>query len=107
MTQVTNLIIENPFHNFTARADVPEIFNLVRPNKDAINRISHALETVRKRKRESMIVPVIAEAGYGKTHFYWVVREQIANAYVVYVPVPTNPSRIFSHFSNPLLPGPT
>ncbi len=98
MTQVTNLIIENPFHNFTARADVPEIFNLIRPNKDAINRISHALETVRKQKRESMIVPVIAEAGYGKTHFYWVVREQITNAYVVYVPVPTNPNRIYSHF---------
>ncbi|MHA2154390.1 MAG: hypothetical protein ACXABU_03545 [Candidatus Hodarchaeales archaeon] len=98
MTQVTNLIIENPFHNFTARADVPEIFNLLRPNKDAINRISHALETVRKQKRESMIVPVIAEAGYGKTHFYWVVREQVTNAYVVYVPVPTNTNRIYSHF---------
>ncbi|MHA1945771.1 MAG: hypothetical protein ACXAC6_05810 [Candidatus Hodarchaeales archaeon] len=98
MTQVTNLITENPFHSFTARSDVPEIFNLKRPNKEALTRISHSLEIVRKKKRESMIVPVIAEAGYGKTHFYWVVRQEFTNAYVVYIPVPTNPNRIFSHF---------
>lgn len=98
MTQVTNLIIENPFHSFTARSDVPELFNLKRPNLEALNRISHSLEIIRKKKRESMIVPVIAEAGYGKTHFYWVVREEFTNAYVVYIPVPTNPNRIFSHF---------
>ncbi len=98
MTQVTNLITENPFHSFTARSDVPEIFNLKRPNKEALTRISHSLEIVRKKKRESMIVPVIAEAGYGKTHFYWVIRQEFSNAYVVYIPVPTNPDRIFSHF---------
>ncbi|MHA1941323.1 MAG: hypothetical protein ACW97P_06325 [Candidatus Hodarchaeales archaeon] len=98
MTQVTNLIIENPFHSFTARADIPEMFNLSRPNKNALKRIVHALEVIKKKKRESMIVPVIAEAGYGKTHFYWVVREQISDAYCIYVPVPTNTSRIFSHF---------
>ncbi|MHA2175582.1 MAG: hypothetical protein ACXAB2_09440, partial [Candidatus Hodarchaeales archaeon] len=90
MTQVTNLIIENPFHSFTARADIPEMFNLSRPNKNALKRIVHALEVIKKKKRESMIVPVIAEAGYGKTHFYWVVREQISDAYCIYVPVPTN-----------------
>ena len=98
MTQVTNLVIENPFHSFTARSDVPESFNLARPNKDALKRIIHALEIIKKKKRESMIVPVIAEAGYGKTHFYWVVREQISDAYCIYVPVPTNTARIFSHF---------
>ncbi len=98
MTQVTNLIIENPFHSFTARSDVPEVFNLKRPNKEALNRILHSLEIVRKKKRESMIVPIIGEAGYGKSHFYWVIREEISNAYVVYIPVPTNPNRIFSHF---------
>lgn len=98
MTQVTSLIIENPFHSFTARADVPEIFNLTRPNKEALKRIARSLEIIRSKKRESMIVPVIAEAGYGKTHFYWVVREQMTDAYCIYVPVPTNPRRIFSHF---------
>ncbi|MFX1538721.1 MAG: hypothetical protein ACFFDI_31425, partial [Promethearchaeota archaeon] len=36
--------------------------------------------------------------GYGKTHFYWVLRETIKDAYVVYIPVPTNPNRVYSHF---------
>ena len=98
MAQVTSLIIENPFHNYTARADIPEVFNLSRPNKEALKRISAALEIIKTKKRESMIVPVIAEAGYGKTHFYWVIRAQMTDAYCIYVPVPTNPGRIFSHF---------
>lgn len=98
MTQVSNLVIENPFHSFTARADVPESFNLARPNKEALKRVVHALNVIKKKKRESMIVPIIAEAGYGKSHFYWVVREQISDAYCIYVPVPTNTKRIFSHF---------
>ena len=59
MTQVTNLIIENPFHSFTARADVPESFNLSRPNKDALNRITHALETIRKHAKKYKITKVI------------------------------------------------
>jgi hypothetical protein len=98
MTQISSLVIENPFHSFTTRADVPEVFNLNRPNKEAIKRIIHSLEIIRTKKRESMIVPIIGEAGYGKSHLYWVIREQLTDAYCIYVPVPTNPLRIFSHF---------
>lgn len=98
MTHVASLIIENPFHNFTARSDSPELFNLNRPNKEALKQVIRFLEIIRKKKRKSAILPIIAEAGYGKTHFYWVLRETISDAYVVYIPVPTNPNRIYSHF---------
>ncbi|MFX0051106.1 MAG: hypothetical protein ACFE8U_07405 [Candidatus Hermodarchaeota archaeon] len=98
MTHVTALVTENPFHNFTARSDVPELFNLNQPNQEALKQVLRFLEIIRKKKRESVILPIIAEAGYGKTHFYWVVRETISDAYVVYIPVPTNPNRVFSHF---------
>ena len=98
MTHVASLAIENPFHNFTARSDVPELFNLNRSNKEALKQVIRFLEIVRKKKRESVILPIIAEAGYGKTHFYWVLRETVTDAYVVYIPVPTNPNRIYSHF---------
>ncbi|MFX0171188.1 MAG: hypothetical protein ACFE9L_04650 [Candidatus Hodarchaeota archaeon] len=98
MTHVTSLVTENPFYSFTARSDVPELFNLNRPNQEALKQVLRFLEIIRKKKRESAILPIIAEAGYGKTHFYWVVRETISDAYVVYIPVPTNPNRVFSHF---------
>ncbi|WP_455464282.1 hypothetical protein [Candidatus Hodarchaeum mangrovi] len=98
MTHVANLMVENPFHNFTARADIPELFNLNRPNKEALNQVIRFLDIIRKKKRESVILPIIAEAGFGKTHFYWVLRETINDAYVVYIPVPSNPKRIYSHF---------
>lgn len=98
MTHVASLVIENPFHNFTARSDTPEFFNLNRPNKEALKHVIRFLEIIRKKKRKSVILPIIAEAGYGKTHFYWVLRETIKDAYVVYIPVPTNPNRVYSHF---------
>ncbi|UCG02395.1 MAG: hypothetical protein JSW11_00075 [Candidatus Heimdallarchaeota archaeon] len=98
MTHVASLVIENPFHNFTARSDTPEFFNLNRPNKNALKHVVRFLEIIRKKKRKSAILPIIAEAGYGKTHFYWVLRETISNAYVIYIPVPTNPDRVYSHF---------
>lgn len=98
MTHVASLIIENPFHNFTSRPDVPELFNLNRPNEKALKQVQHLLKVIKKKKRRSTILPIIAEAGYGKTHFYWVIRESIPDAYVIYIPVPTNPNRIFAHF---------
>ena len=98
MTHVASLVIENPFHNFTSRSDIREFYNLNRPNKEALKHVIRFLEIVRKKKRESVILPIIAEAGYGKTHFYWVLRETVTDAYVVYIPVPTNPNRVYSHF---------
>ncbi|MHA2305648.1 MAG: hypothetical protein ACXACU_09660 [Candidatus Hodarchaeales archaeon] len=98
MTHVASLVTENPFYNFTARADVPELFNLNRPNKEAMKQIVRFLEIIRKKKRESVILPIIAEAGYGKTHLYWHLRKIISDAYIVYIPVPTNPNRVYSHF---------
>jgi len=98
MTHVASLVIENPFHNFTSRPDVPELFNLNRPNEKALKQVHHLLKGIKKKKRRSTILPIIAEAGYGKTHFYWVIRESISDAYVIYIPVPTNPNRIYAHF---------
>ena len=98
MTHVTSLITENPFHNFTARADIPELFNLNNPNNEAMKQIIRFLEIIRKKKRKSVILPIIAEAGYGKTHLYHHIRETVSDAYVVYIPVPTNPNRVYSHF---------
>jgi len=98
MTHVSSLVIENPFYNFTARSDIPELFNLNKPNHEALQHVKKFLEIIRKKKRESAILPIIAEAGYGKTHFYWVLRESVPDAYVVYIPVPTNPNRVYSHF---------
>ncbi|MHA1225809.1 MAG: P-loop NTPase fold protein [Candidatus Hodarchaeales archaeon] len=98
MTHVTSLVTENPFHNYTARADVPDFFNLTRPNQEALNQVIKFLNIIQKKKRQSVVLPIIAEAGYGKTHFYWVLRQQLTDAYVVYIPVPTNPNRVYSHF---------
>lgn len=98
MTYVASLAIENPFHKFSSRSDTPEFFNLNRPNQEALKHILRFLEIIRKKKKKSVIFPIIAEAGAGKTHFYWVLRETIKDAYVVYIPVPTNPNRVYSHF---------
>lgn len=98
MTHATSLRTENPFHNYSARADVPELFNLNRPNKEAMKQVIRFLEIIQKKKRKSVILPIIAEAGYGKTHLFHHIRETISDAYVVYIPVPTNPNRIYSHF---------
>ncbi len=69
MTHVSSLVIENPFHNFTSRSDIREFFNLNRPNKEALKHVIRFLEIVRKKKRESVILPIIAAKACGSFSF--------------------------------------
>ncbi|MFW9856337.1 MAG: hypothetical protein ACFFFG_14890 [Candidatus Thorarchaeota archaeon] len=97
MSHPATIITENPFHTFVARPDVPVRFNLNRPNQMAVDNVKRFLKIIRAKKRENVLLPIIAEAGSGKTHLFHVIREVVTDAYAVYIPVPINTERIFAH----------
>lgn len=96
MAGAININTENPFHNFSSRHDVPETFNIERPNSEVEIRVKDLLHLIKKEKLPK-ILPILGEAGFGKTHFFHCLSENTKDAYVVYVPSPSNPNRIFSH----------
>lgn len=87
----------NPFEMHTARYSVRVPVDIQRPRKKATDKILKVLKNVTK-SNVPRIVPILGEAGYGKTHLYWHLREEIGNnALVVYVPAPSSANQLFAH----------
>ena len=87
-----------PFKSFVSRGDVPDEIDVPGPRLEAEIVINHAISIVRS-TQIPRIVPVIGEAGIGKTHLYWALKKKRENnAFVVYVPGPPNPAKVYLHF---------
>ena len=94
---MTTLLLENPFGNFTSRSDLPDLIDLPRPRMQVEERIIQYVEQTRHTKVPK-IIPVLAEAGLGKTHLYWALKKRLGKTFIAYIPPPTDANRIMSHF---------
>lgn len=87
-----------PFQRYVSRGDIPDKVDIYEPRKDVEEAILEVVELV---KIDSIprIIPVLGEAGIGKTHLYWALKgkEKTYNFFVIYVPSPPNPLRTILH----------
>jgi len=95
-----DILRENPlpFQRYVSRGDMPDEVDIYEPRKDVEEAILEAIELV-KIDSTPRIIPVLGEAGMGKTHLYWALKEKekTHNFLVVYVPSPPNPLRTILH----------
>ncbi len=92
------ILAENPFSLYTARVSHPPKIDLPSPRKKPEEAVHRAL-TLTKRTNQPYMIPILGEAGYGKTHFFWTLKEIYAkDVYVTYVPPPASPDNVLSHF---------
>ncbi|MFX0210069.1 MAG: hypothetical protein ACFFDT_29075, partial [Candidatus Hodarchaeota archaeon] len=92
------LLAENPFSLYTVRASSPPKTDLASPRKNAEEAVHRAL-SLTKRNNQPYMIPILGEAGYGKTHFFWTLKQLYEkDIYVTYVPPPASPDNVLSHF---------
>ncbi len=91
----------HPFEQAVSRNDVrsqSDNFDISRPHQGADRRINRALKTV-QRSHLPKLIPLLGEAGAGKTHYYWTLkdREKLSDSAennefspwtIIYVPSP-------------------
>ena len=87
-----------PFQRYVSRGDMPDEVDIHEPRKEAEETILETIELV-KLDSTPRIIPILGEAGLGKTHLYWVLKEKEKryNFVIVYVPSPPNPLRTILH----------
>ena len=87
-----------PFQRYVSRGDMPDKVDIYEPRKDVEEAILEIVELV-KIDSTPRIIPVLGEAGIGKTHLYWALKEKekTHNFFVIYVPSPPNPLRTILH----------
>ncbi len=91
------IIQQNPFSRYISRADMPDVIDLPRPRLEAEERIRRLVEMTRQTKIPK-VLPILGEAGLGKTHFYWTLHSRLSDVLLVYVPPPTTPNSIMANF---------
>lgn len=103
-------ILENnphPFDNSVSRKDVrsaADKIDIVKPHKKLDYKLKRIQSTVRQ-NHISKLQPLIGEAGAGKTHYYWILKDLENGAQsdstetyrIIYVPSPPMPIRIPLH----------
>ncbi len=103
--EIVNLYLEalrdtpTPFDSFVSRASLPDEIDIENSHKDVEREVFRALKRT-IRDRLARFVPIMGEAGSGKTHFYWYLRERqrIEKDWeCVYIPSPPAPVRIALH----------
>ncbi|MBD3189533.1 MAG: hypothetical protein GF308_02765 [Candidatus Heimdallarchaeota archaeon] len=89
-----------PFEEFVARHKTPIKVDIPDPHENVKKALMIKLKAV-QRDRVPRIFPIIGEAGSGKTHFYWHLKDlekkEDANWTVVYIPSPPSSVRIPLH----------
>ena len=90
------IVQQNPFSRYISRADMPDIIDLPRPRLEAEEKIKRLVEMTRQ-TRIPKVLPILGEAGLGKTHFYWTLHAILSDVLLVYVPPPTSPNVIMSN----------
>ena len=81
------LMQENPFRIFVARSDIPDEVDIREPRAHIEEAIVEVIKTV-SRDKIPHILPVLGEAGYGKTHLYWALKKRYSDLYIVYIAPP-------------------
>ncbi|MFW9786480.1 MAG: hypothetical protein ACFFE2_01550 [Candidatus Thorarchaeota archaeon] len=87
---------------YVSRGDTPDDVDIPGPHQDADRAVWRVARFTMKDKTPRL-QPILGGAGMGKTHLYWVIKEQedifaAGNFLAVYVPSPPSPVRIPLHF---------
>lgn len=106
MSKETALLADNPFANYVSRPEIKDVIYLENPVIDALDALSQAVDDTKKSSLPR-IIPILGDAGFGKTHFFHQLsQERQNNGYskqlavrtnLVYVAPPMNPDKAFSH----------
>ena len=91
-----------PLSRYVSRGDTPDDVDIPGPHQDADRAIWRVARFTMK-DQTPRFQPILGGAGMGKTHLYWVIKEQedifaAGNFLAVYVPSPPSPVRIPLHF---------
>lgn len=91
-----------PFKRYVSRGDLPDTIDIPGPHEKADRAIFRAIRFTMKDGTPRM-QPILGEAGMGKTHLYWVIKDQenyfsTGRFIAVYVPSPPSPVRVPLHF---------
>jgi len=90
-----------PLTRYVSRGDTPDVIDVPGPHKDADRAIFRAVRFTMK-DNTPRFQPILGSAGTGKTHLYWVLKEQenyfaAGKFLAVYVPSPPSPVRVPLH----------
>ncbi|UCE10230.1 MAG: hypothetical protein JSW61_14860 [Candidatus Thorarchaeota archaeon] len=91
-----------PFTRYVSRGDTPDSVDIPGPHQEADRAIFRAVRFTMQ-DGTPRFQPVLGDAGMGKTHLYWVIKEQEhifskGKFLAVYVPSPPAPIRVPLHF---------
>ncbi|NWF96230.1 MAG: hypothetical protein HXY34_08805, partial [Candidatus Thorarchaeota archaeon] len=91
-----------PLKRYVSRGDQPDSIDIPGPHEDADMAIARAIRMTRS-DGTPRLQPVLGSAGMGKTHLFWVLKEQektgtLGTFTAVYVPSPPAPVRVPLHF---------
>ncbi len=88
-----------PFDRYVSKAHVPDMIDISRPRQAPEKAFLASLRLVEK--ENFVFLPIIGDAGTGKTHFFWFIKEierKYSNYWrCVYVPSPPSSERIALH----------
>ncbi|MFW9768527.1 MAG: hypothetical protein ACFFF9_05275 [Candidatus Thorarchaeota archaeon] len=90
-----------PLRRYVSRGDMPDDVDIPGPHQDADRAIWRVARFTMK-DNTPRFQPILGDAGMGKTHLYWVIKEQenifAAGSFLaVYVPSPPSPVRVPLH----------
>ncbi len=93
---------EPPLRRYVSRGDTPDQVDIPGPHRDADRVVFRAIRFTMQ-DGVPRFQPVLGSAGMGKTHLYWVIKEQEeifskGKFTAIYVPSPPAPVRIPLHF---------
>ncbi|TXT55713.1 MAG: hypothetical protein BAJATHORv1_30093 [Candidatus Thorarchaeota archaeon] len=93
---------ELPMKSYVSRGDTRDEIDIVGPHQNADRAIERAIRFTLKDNR-TRFQPVLGSAGLGKTHLFWVLKDQEDEVghqgyLAVYVPSPPAPVRVPLHF---------
>ncbi|MHA1960373.1 MAG: hypothetical protein ACW99U_09090 [Candidatus Thorarchaeota archaeon] len=91
-----------PFTRYVSRGDTPDSVDIPGPHQEADRAIFRAVRFTMQ-DGTPRFQPILGDAGMGKTHLYWVIKEQEhlfskGKYLAVYVPSPPAPIRVPLHF---------
>ncbi|WP_287588009.1 hypothetical protein, partial [Candidatus Borrarchaeum sp.] len=96
-----------PFDRYVSRGDIEDVVDIPGPRMEVERGAMRAIRFTLS-DQSARFLPIVGNAGSGKTHFYWVLKSkdiapQDMNYITVYVPSPPSPTRILLHVYTALM----